>query len=140
MNIKSAHKNKLPVNDQAREILRILIDEAAVPHKWITYGELSCRTGIANCALRAPMDRLSAAISEYAKRTEKPVPPIQVMIVNSKTGVPGPGASRHIGEPYLRGVSYDKLTLVEQKSVVDRIRHDIASYSSWRTLERGLAL
>lgn len=140
MNIKSPLKRKLTVNEQAKDILRLLIEEAPAPHRWITYGELSRRTGIANCALRVPMDRLSATISKYAASTETPVPPIQIMVVNSKTGVPGPGASRHIGEPYLRGVPYDKLTLAEQKRVVDRIRHDIASYSGWKSIERGLVL
>jgi hypothetical protein len=140
MKSKSRAKKGVSVGEQARSILRILIAEAGQADRWITYGELARRTGIANCAFRVPMDHLSETLNEYAATRRKRIPPIQVMIVNGKTGVPGPGAARHIGKPYLQGTSYDKLGVAEQNSIASRIRSDITAYSGWKTIERDLGL
>jgi len=139
MKMKPRPKKRMSLSEQARNILRILVEEAARPDGLVTYGELARRTGIANCALRVPMDHLSETLNEYAATRRKRIPPIQVMIVNSKIGVPGPGASRHIGQPYVRETSYEKLTLAEQRSLISRIRSDIAQYRDWSVIERELS-
>ena len=84
------------------------------------------------------MDHLSETLKDYGTTAGKHIPPIQVMIVNSKTGVPGLGASRHIGEPYLNGVSYQDLTVTEQKGLITQIRSEIARYPGWEKIEREL--
>ena len=138
MKTKPSARKRNSLSDQARSILRILVEEAVRPHGLLTYGELARRTGIANCALRVPMNHLSETLNEYAATRRKRIPPIQVMIVNGKTGVPGSGASRHIGEPYLKGASYEDLTLTEQKTLVSKIRVDIARYPDWQSNELEL--
>lgn len=84
------------------------------------------------------MDRLSDALAEYCNETGKHVPPIQVIIVNSKTGVPGPG--RHIGEPYLIGKEYGEISLEEQMKVVGSIRAAIADFKEWKAIEQELGV
>jgi hypothetical protein len=128
------------LSEQARRILRVLLEQARQPDAKVTYGELARRTGIANCALRVPMDHLSDTLEDYGTTAGKHIPPIQVMIVNSKTGVPGPGASRHIKEPYLNGVSYQDLTIGEQKSLIAEIRGEIARYPGWEKVEQELTV
>lgn len=137
--IKMKKAQTFSLSEQSRSILRILVEEARMPDALVTYGELARRTGIANCALRVPMDHLSETLHDYAESRKVPLPPIQTMIVNSKTGVPGPGASRHIGAPYLKGSSYDKLPLRDQKALIAKIRSDIARFPEWDRIERELA-
>lgn len=126
------------VRAQAKQILAILRRHAERSDVRLTYADLARQTGIANCALRAPMEHLSKTLRVYATASEKQIPPLQVLVVNSKTGVPGAGAWLHIGEPYVRSTGSQALTSEQQRSVIARIHEDIGRFQEWEAVEREL--
>jgi hypothetical protein len=124
------------VSGQAKQILGILVRHAGENCGPLTYADLARETGIAHCALRVPMNRLITALECHATDSRKRVPPLQALIVNSKTGVPGSGAWRHIGRPYVGDKNPEDLTDKEKRSVIEQIHKDIAHYRDWQTVEQ----
>ena len=93
---------------QSRKILGLLVSRATSTDPTITYAEVARAIGIHVCNLKHPLDHLSRTLDSYAARTGMQIPPIQLLVVNGKTGLPRPGASAHIHPPYAKtGERYD---------------------------------
>jgi hypothetical protein len=128
----------MSVSEQAKTILGILTRHAIEDCGPLTYADLARETGIAHCALRAPMNYLCAGLEKFQAASRERIPPLQALIVNNKTGVPGAGAWQHIGTPYVANGEAKHLTTEEQRSVIVQIHMDIASYPDWETVGQAL--
>lgn len=127
-------RDGMRVREQAKQILGILVRHAGGAGGPLTYGDLTRETGIAHCALRAPMNRLITALERCAADSRKRIPPLQVLVVNGRTGVPGSGAWVHVGRPYVGDSGSETFTDGEKRNVVARIHKDIAHYRDWQTV------
>lgn len=134
---------KKPVSDQAsldaKAVLKMLIGRVREPEPQVSYGDVSELTGVEVCNLRNVLNHLSRTMTEYCDEHGLEIPPLQVLIVNGKTRVPGPGASPFIGEPFVKaGEKYSDLPLADQRRVMRGVYEAIAAFKTWKKVEADL--
>jgi len=124
----------------AREILPLLVAHAEAC-KPITYGQLSREVVrrkwghyVMPLAYRYPAGAIGYALEETGKEWGEPIPPINALVVNDATGLPGKGVDYFLGT-YLRQTNpIKRLTDNQRKSIVEEIHKDIFNYTGWRKL------
>ena len=124
----------------ARRLLPLLVSyaEACQP---VTYGELSKEAMkrkwshyVMPVAYRYPAGAIGYAIEETEEEWKKPIPPINAIIINEKTGLPGKGVDYFL-KTYLRLTGYKRrLTMHQRQSIVEEIHKDVFNYIGWRDL------
>lgn len=134
---------KKPVSNQhgrdARAVLKMLIGRVREAEPQVSYGDVSELTGVEVCNLRNVLNHLSRTMTEYCDENGLDIPPLQVLIVNGKTKVPGPGASPFIREPFVKaGEQYNDLSLAEQRKVMQSVYKAIAAFKNWKKVEADL--
>lgn len=122
------------------KILDVLLSRVgAAELRTITYAELARAVGVRVCNLRHPMDHLSHTLAEYASRRGDAIPPIQTLIVNGTTGLPGSGASPHIRSPYVRGgETYASAGSARRKEIAQAICVDVSTFRGWKRVRRDI--
>jgi len=125
----------------ARKILPLLVSYAEACRR-ITYGQLSKEVvrrkwghRVMPLAYRKPAGAIGFALEETANKKEwRKIPPINALIVNASSGLPGEGVDYFL-RTYLRHIKQKKrLTKSQRQSVVEEIHKDVFNYTDWRKL------
>ena len=124
----------------ARKILPLLVAHAEAC-KPITYGQLSRevmrrRWGhyVMPVAYRYPAGAIGYALEETGEEWGEPIPPINALVVNDATGLPGKGIDYFL-RTYLRQTNpIKRLTDNQREPIVGEIHKDIFNYAGWRKL------
>jgi len=124
----------------ARRLLPLLVSyaEACQP---VTYGELSKEAMrrkwshyVMPVSYRHPAGVIGYAIEETEEEWQKPIPPINAIVINKTTRLPGKGVDYFL-KTYLRLTgSRRRLTTHQRQSIVEEIHKDVFNYSGWRDL------
>ena len=82
-----------------------------------------------------PAGSIGDACEDYAAKTGVPVPPINLMVVNKSTGVPGSGAdnyfTRYCAHRLDGVVNPKRLSPREKRALIDRAKKEIFDFPSW---------
>ena len=82
-----------------------------------------------------PAGTIGDACEDYAAKTGVRVPPINLMVVNKKTRVPGSGADsyfkRYCADRLDRNVNPKRLNLREKRALIDLAQKEIFDFPSW---------
>jgi len=78
-----------------------------------------------------PAGTIGDALIELEKKWGEPIPPLNALIVNQATGLPGKGVNYYLQRYYEPDEDVDEMTLDERKAIVEEIHSDIFSYEAW---------
>jgi hypothetical protein len=121
---------------QSKKLLALLVSRTASAEPTITYAEVAKTIGIHVCNLRHPMDHLSRTLEAYAASQGIRIPPLQLLVVNSKSGLPGPGAAAYIRSPYVKkGERYDTAKPARQREISNAVYAAISTFPRWEQVE-----
>jgi hypothetical protein len=124
---------------QSKRILDLLVSRSRSAEPTITYAEVAKKIGIHVCNLKHPMDHLSRTLESYAASQGSRIPPLQILVVNSKTGLPGPGAAAHILPPIVKkGERYDTANLARQREISNAVYAAISRFPNWEQVEQDV--
>ena len=115
---------------RAQTILPILVRQAMARQK-ITYKNLGDEIGVHHRALRYPLDCVGNTVLELGKRWSEEIPPIQTLVVNKGTGLPGKGVD------FLRE---RVVTPREKEAIVEEKLVKVFSYPKWLDVLEPLGL
>lgn len=121
---------------RARAALPLLVRQAlaGVP---IFYSDLAEELGMKNPRnLNYVLGSIGQTLERLSKAWKCRVPPIQCLVVNKITGLPGEG----IGWFVSKKEDFSKLTLRQKRAVVDAELQRIFSYPKWDAVLKGLKL
>ncbi|WP_412474178.1 hypothetical protein [Halobacteriovorax sp. YZS-1-1] len=112
---------------RAREALPILVRQAKAGAS-ILYSDLAEEMGMPNPRnLNYVLGSIGQTMKELSSKWGEEIPPIQCLVVNKNTGLPGEGVGW-----FLLGTSdFSELTKVEQRKVVDINLGQIYSFRKW---------
>jgi hypothetical protein len=124
----------------ARRIMPLLVSYAEAC-KSVTYGQLSQEVirrkwghYVMPVAYRYPAGAIGYAIEKTEAEWGEPIPPINALVVNEVTGLPGKGIDFFL-KNYLGLVKRQKsVTKDQRQSVIEEIHKDIFNYAGWRKL------
>ena len=106
---------------RARVILPMLVRQAKRKKK-ITYGCLGQELGIHHRVLRYSLDCIGDTLLELGELRQEKIPPIQGLVVNKQTGLPGNNVN------FLR---CKKINPREEKKIVKAQLEDVFNYPKW---------
>ncbi|MDE0681511.1 MAG: hypothetical protein OXI63_01230 [Candidatus Poribacteria bacterium] len=106
---------------RARVTLPILVRQAMASQR-ITYGNLGKELGLHHRALRYPLGCIGDTLLELSKRWQEDVPPIQGLVVNQSTGMPGGSVNFLYGQ---------KIDSRQKEIIVQEKLGKIFSYPKW---------
>ncbi|WHQ44829.1 hypothetical protein [Alcaligenes faecalis] len=121
---------------RARAALPILVRqaEAATP---ISYSSLAQELGMPNPRnLNFVLGSIGQTLERLQLKKERPIPPIQCLVVNKTTGLPGDG----IGWFVVKKEDFSKLSLKRRREIVQSELQRIYAYSNWQDLLEELNL
>lgn len=126
----------------ARRVLPLLISYAHSARP-ITYGGLSREATKRNwshavmpIAYRYVAGTIGFALEETEKAWGQPIPPLNALVINEGTGLPGKGVDWFV-KNYLRGTgSKKRLTASQRASIIEEVHKDIYNYGHWNRLLR----
>ena len=130
----------------ARKVLPLLVAYANAAEP-VTYGKLSEEAVrrkwshyVMPLAYRYVAGAIGFALEETEKEWGEPIPPINALVVNEATGLPGKGVDLFL-RSYLRQTGSNKtLTQAQRQSIVEEIHKDIFNYSGWSRLLKHYGL
>lgn len=117
---------------RARIILPILVRQAGAGEK-ITYGDLGEELDLHHRVIRRPLGCIADTLLELSERWQEDIPPIQGLVVNQSTGMPGDSVNFLYGRRiYPRQI----------EAIVQEKLGEIYSYPKWLDVleELGLSL
>ena len=125
---------------RARAALPLLVRQAEAGQT-VFYSSLAQELGMPNPRnLNYVLGAVGGALLALAKRwgEEQAPPPIQALVVNLGTGMPGPGFEHH---PELKKSFASATTRKQKRVLVDALLQDVFAYGSWERVlsELGLA-
>lgn len=126
MPISGSSKSK----KRARVILPILVRQAMARQK-IPYGKLGEEICVHHRALRYALDCIGNTVLELGKRWSEEIPPIQALVVNKETGLPGKGVD------FLREIVVNPR---QKEAIVEEKLGKIFSYPKWLDVLKALGL
>ncbi len=120
---------------RAEQALPLLVRQAHA-HKEITYKSLSNEMGMKNPRnLNYVLGSVGFTLRNLAKNWGEDIPPIQTIVVNKATGIPGSG-----GQWFAAGDGYDKLDSKTRDLLIQEKHRDVFIYPKWRQVLRHLKL
>jgi hypothetical protein len=120
---------------RARDALPILVRQAMVGRS-ITYSELADELSMPNPRnLNFVLGSVGQTLIDVGKRLAMEVPPIQCLVINRATGLPGQGVGWFIDKS-----DFKQLTARQKRSVVDFQLHKIFSFRQWIAVLDALEL
>ncbi len=122
--------------ERAREALPLLVRQAqaGVP---IYYSDLAEELNMPNPRnLNYVLGSIGQSLELLSKERKNKVPPIQCLVINKNTGLPGEG----IGWFLVKKDDFASLSLKQQRSIVDAELQHIFSYSKWEEVLKAFDL
>jgi len=112
---------------RAREALPLLVRQANATSR-IFYSDLATELGMPNPRnLNYVLGNIGEALKALSQEWGEEVPPIQCLVVNKHTGIPGEGIGWFITDK----VEFRKLPLKQQRRLVEAELQKVFSYSKW---------
>lgn len=135
----------------ARSGFSILVEYVRAGHRQITYGQWDeeiVGRGLGHHVFLTqygrPAGLIGNACAQYAMNLGVAVPPINLMIVNRKDGLPGHGANeyiRHFCHTMLgRSVNPERLSPARKRAIIDKAQDDIRAFPDWEDILRTYGL
>ena len=123
---------------RARQALPILVRQA-VAHQTMFYSDLAAELRMSNPRnLNFPLGTIGNALVDLAEvwdHRDRP-PPIQALVINKSTRLPGDGLAPFAPDPE----SFKAMSRQDQQLVVERMLHDVFTYSDWHRVLDALGL
>lgn len=124
----------------ARKVLPLLVAYANAAEP-VTYGGLSEEVTrrkwshyVMPLAYRYVAGAIGFGLEETEEEWGEPIPPINALVINEATGLPGKGVDLFL-RSYLRQTgSRERLTQAQRQSIIEEIHKDIYNYSDWDRL------
>jgi hypothetical protein len=124
----------------ARRILPLLVAYAET-YDDITYGQLEKETRrrgwshkVMGLTFRTPAGKIGDALQETELKWKTTIPPINALIVNQVTRLPGHGINYYLKHYLNRKRKPQSLTKNQRSSIVDEVHKDIFNFRRWREL------
>jgi len=131
----SIHGNKL-YQERARKALPILVRQAKASEK-IFYEDLAEELGMPNPRnLNYPLGSIGKTLQEIGKSWKEKIPPIQCLVVNKNTGLPGEGISGFISYKN----EFKKASTKKKEALVKLVLAEISDYHRWDSVLKYLGL
>ena len=141
MGRKSSTHDKLPefnlkgkklFQRRAVQALPLLVRQAKAEQS-ITYSDLADELGMENARnLNKVLGAVADGLEKLATQWKRTVPPLNFIVVNRATGIPGKGVAGLVEYP----AAFRNGTLAYKKRIVDRILHGVFTFPDWdRVLE-----
>jgi hypothetical protein len=126
---------------RAREALPLLVRqaEAGVP---IFYSDLAAELGMPNPRnLNYVLGSIGQTLEHLAEQWSEKIPPIQCLVLNKQTGLPGAGVGWFLRQDELSALQqFSELTLRQKREMIQAELLGIYSYSRWREVLVALSL
>lgn len=129
---KNAPDEKL-YQKRARAIFPILVRQAVAGQK-ISYGDLGEELNLHHRVLRTPLGCIGDTLLELGKQWQEEIPPIQGLVVNQKTGLPGDNVN------FLRHFISQKPDSRQKEAIVNAVLGEVFSYPKWSAVLEELGL
>ena len=108
------------------------LSEEAIHRNWSHY--------VMPVAYRYVAGAIGFGLAETEREWGEPIPPINALVVNEATGLPGKGVNIFV-RSYLRQTgSKKRLTQAQRQSIIEEIYKDIYNYAGWNRLLRYYGL
>ncbi len=121
----SIHGSSL-YQERARAALPLLVRQAHA-HQPIFYSDLASELGMRNPRnLNFVLGSIGQTMMDLSKSSKEEVPPIQALVVNKATGLPGEGVGL-----WLQERSFGALSKKQQRALVDAACLSIYTYPNW---------
>lgn len=121
---------------RARRALPILVRQAKA-HKKMYYSDLARELGMPNPRnLNYPLGAIGNSVLDLSHRWSRKVPPIQALVINKSTGLPGEGISWFAPDAH----DFKKATRQERELIVDAMLQDVFTYQHWDDVLHALEL
>jgi len=121
---------------RAQAALPLLVRQAEAG-KPIFYSALAQELGMSNPRnLNYVLGSVGTTLEDLAKRWRKAIPPIQCLVVNKQTNLPGEGIWGFLA----KGRDFASLSRRQQRDIVNASLHDVCAYSHWRDVLKALSL
>lgn len=121
---------------RAKAALPLLVRQA-LAEKSISYSVLAEELGMPNPRnLNYVLGCIGQTIELLAKRNGSKIPPLQCIVINKNTGLPGDG----IGWFLEKNRDYSKLPLAERRRIVARAHVEIFEFADWTALLQQLRI
>lgn len=149
INIVSHHKSKMdtakiakpisgnkPYQERARAALPIIVRQAHA-HSPIFYSDLATELGMPNPRnLNFVLGSIGQTVKGLSRTWREDVPPIQCLVINKNTGLPGEG----IGWFITNKDDFRKLSRKQQRLLVEAELQKVFSYNKWPEVLNILSL
>lgn len=130
------HGNQL-YHERARAALPILVRQAkaGVP---ITYERLAKELGMSNARnLNYPLGSIGNSLRELSRCWARDIPPIQCLVVNKNTGLPGPGIGAFFD---IQKERLEALTKIQQRDLFLAATARVMSFYDWDKVLHAFSL
>lgn len=129
LTIAKHEPDKKPYQKRARVMLPILVRQANANQE-ITYGNLGKELDLHHRVLRHSLDCIGNTLLELSERWGEDIPPIQGIVVNQQTGLPGDGVNFIARKPDPR----------QKEAIVHAVLGKVFSYPKWLEVLAELGL
>ncbi len=124
-----------PYQKRARRALPLLVRQAQ-SHKTIFYAQLAAELGMSNPRnLNYVLGSVGQTLVDLSKRQNTEIPPIQCVVVNQSTELPGNGVSWFIDND-----NFARLSLKQKRAAVEVQLQNIFLYPDWNEVLSALDL
>ncbi|MBW3540226.1 MAG: hypothetical protein KY476_08145 [Planctomycetes bacterium] len=121
---------------RARAALPILVRQAQAGST-LQYGELATELGMPNPRnLNAVLGSIGQSLKRLSKQWHEEIPPIQCLVVNKHTGLPGEGVGWFISDT----VNFRRLPKAQQRRIVGFELSRVFAFSRWPEILDALGL
>jgi hypothetical protein len=121
---------------RAREALPLLVRQAEADQP-IHYGSLAVELGMPNARnLNYPLGSIGTTLQQLSALWGETIPPLQCVVVNKNTGLPGEG----IGWFIVKAEDFGRLPLNRRRDIVRAELTKVFAYPRWREVLRALEL
>lgn len=116
-----------PYQERARRAFPLLVRQA-LTQRTIHYEDLAAELGMPNARnLNYVLGSVGTSLQDLAERWKEEIPPIQCLVTNKTTGLPGEGFDTFLTD----GVPSAKLSTREKRRLVNAAAARVFSYTKW---------
>lgn len=139
LGIHENHGKKL-YQKRAKKALPVLVRQAEAGKK-IFYSHLAEELGMPNPRnLNYPLGSIGKTLQELGESWKEKIPPIQCLVVNKDTELPGEGISDFISDFISHKKEFRKLSKEEKDDLVSYLLKKISDYDEWDSVLEALEL
>jgi len=132
-----------PYQERARSALPLLVRQAEAK-KPILYSDLALELGMPNPRnLNYPLGSIGKTLELLSEAWGEDVPPIQCLVINKNTGLPGEGIAWFLHKGSVSGIfpdDFGKLPKKKQREIVEAELQKVFYYPRWREVLAALSL